>query len=75
MVLGFERPTSGSIYYDGQDLAALAIQSVRRQIGVVLQTSRPMAGSIFSNIIGNILDGIYLAGERFNRVVKRVMAS
>ncbi|HYO15090.1 MAG TPA: NHLP bacteriocin export ABC transporter permease/ATPase subunit, partial [Thermoanaerobaculia bacterium] len=53
LLLGFEKPTSGSIYFDGQDLAGLAIQSVRRQIGVVLQTGRPMAGSLFSNIVGS----------------------
>ncbi|MBW8879005.1 MAG: NHLP bacteriocin export ABC transporter permease/ATPase subunit [Acidobacteria bacterium] len=53
LILGFEKPTSGSIYFDGQDLAGLAVQSVRRQIGVVLQTGRPMAGSIFSNIVGS----------------------
>jgi NHLM bacteriocin system ABC transporter ATP-binding protein len=53
LLLGFEQPTSGSLYFDGQDLAGLAIQSVRRQIGVVLQTGRPMAGSIFSNIVGS----------------------
>jgi NHLM bacteriocin system ABC transporter ATP-binding protein len=53
LLLGFEKPTSGSLYFDGQDLASLAVQSVRRQIGVVLQTGRPMAGSIFSNITGS----------------------
>lgn len=53
LLLGFEKPTSGSIYFDGQDLAGLAVQSVRRQIGVVLQTGRPMAGSLFSNIVGS----------------------
>jgi ATP-binding cassette subfamily C protein len=58
LVLGFERPTAGSIYFDGQDLAGLAVQSVRRQIGVVLQSGRPMAGSIFSNIVGSSILGI-----------------
>jgi NHLM bacteriocin system ABC transporter ATP-binding protein len=58
LILGFEKPTSGSIYFDGQDLAGLAVQSVRRQIGVVLQTGRPMAGSIFSNITGSSNLGI-----------------
>jgi len=29
LTLGFERPASGSIYFDGQDLASLAIQAVR----------------------------------------------
>ena len=63
LILGFEKPTSGSIYFDGQDLAGLAAQSVRRQIGVVLQTGRPMAGSIFSNITGNSNLGIDDAWE------------
>ena len=58
LLLGFEKPTAGSIYFDGQDVAGLAAQSVRRQLGVVLQTGRPMAGSIFSNITGNSNLGI-----------------
>jgi NHLM bacteriocin system ABC transporter ATP-binding protein len=52
LLLGFEKPAAGSIYFDGVDLAALSSQSVRRQIGVVMQHSRPMAGDLFSNIIG-----------------------
>ncbi|HEX2644839.1 MAG TPA: ATP-binding cassette domain-containing protein, partial [Thermoanaerobaculia bacterium] len=52
LILGFERPTSGSIYYDGQDVSSLDVQSVRRQIGVVLQSGRPLVGSIYSNIVG-----------------------
>lgn len=63
LILGFERPTSGSIYFDGQDLAGLAVQSVRRQIGVVLQTGRPMAGSIYSNIMGSANLGMEAAWE------------
>ena len=63
LVLGFEKPTSGSIYFDGQDLAGLAVQSVRRQIGVVLQSGRPLAGSIFSNIVGSANLGIDEAWE------------
>ena len=52
LIVGFERPVSGSIYFDSQDLSTLDISSVRRQIGVVLQTGRPLVGSIFSNIVG-----------------------
>ena len=63
MILGFEKPSSGSIYYDGQDVASLAVRSVRRQIGVVLQTGRPMAGSIISNILGSSNLGIDAAWE------------
>lgn len=53
MLLGFETPESGSVYFDGQDLSGLDIQAVRRQIGVVLQSSRPISGSIFENIVGS----------------------
>jgi ATP-binding cassette subfamily C protein len=53
LLLGFESPGSGSIYYDRQDLADLDVQAVRRQIGVVLQNARLMAGSIFRNIVGS----------------------
>jgi len=63
LILGFDKPAAGSIYFDGQDLSGLAVQSVRRQIGVVLQTGRPMAGSIFSNIVGSSNLGIDAAWE------------
>jgi NHLM bacteriocin system ABC transporter ATP-binding protein len=63
LILGFEKPVSGSIYFDGQDLASLAVRSVRRQIGVVLQSGRPMAGSIVSNILGSANLGIEAAWE------------
>ena len=52
LLLGFEKPESGSIFYDGQDLATLDIRSVRRQSGVVLQNAQLMAGDIFTNIVG-----------------------
>jgi ATP-binding cassette subfamily C protein len=53
LLLGFETPESGAIYYDGQDLTGLDVQAVRRQIGVVLQSSRPIGGTIFENIVGS----------------------
>jgi NHLM bacteriocin system ABC transporter ATP-binding protein len=53
LLLGFEKPGSGAIYYDGQDLSGINVQSVRRQMGVVLQSSRPTAGSIFQNIVSS----------------------
>jgi NHLM bacteriocin system ABC transporter ATP-binding protein len=55
LLLGFETPTGGSIYYDRADLAGLDHQAVRRQIGVVLQDGKLMAGDLFSNIIGSSL--------------------
>ena len=53
LLLGFEKPESGAIYFDGQNLTGINVQEVRRQMGVVLQSSRPAAGSIFQNIVGS----------------------
>ncbi|MCS6960026.1 MAG: NHLP bacteriocin export ABC transporter permease/ATPase subunit [Pseudanabaenaceae cyanobacterium SKYGB_i_bin29] len=50
LLLGFEQPESGSIFYDGQELSGLDIYAVRRQIGTVLQNGRIMSASIFENI-------------------------
>ena len=52
LLLGFENPTSGNIFFDGQDLAELNPASVRSQMGVVLQNGQIMSGDIFTNIIG-----------------------
>jgi NHLM bacteriocin system ABC transporter ATP-binding protein len=52
LLLGFETPESGTIYYDGQDLASVDIREVRRQLGVVLQNGRLMPGDIYKNIVG-----------------------
>ncbi|WP_353265419.1 NHLP bacteriocin export ABC transporter permease/ATPase subunit [Gemmatimonas sp.] len=53
LLLGFEQPESGVVSYDGQDLAGLDVQAVRRQIGVVLQNGQLMSGDIFTNIAGS----------------------
>lgn len=53
VLLGFEKPQSGSVYYDSQDLAGLDVGSVRRQLGVVLQNGKLMPGDIFTNIVGS----------------------
>ncbi|REJ68239.1 MAG: NHLP bacteriocin export ABC transporter permease/ATPase subunit [Planctomycetota bacterium] len=52
LILGFETPRSGSVCFDGQDLAGLDGTAVRRQIGVVLQSGVVSSGSIFDNIAG-----------------------
>lgn len=53
LLLGFEEPETGSIYYDGQELESLDVEAVRRQIGVVLQDGQLMSGDIFTNITGS----------------------
>ncbi|MFQ3614391.1 MAG: NHLP bacteriocin export ABC transporter permease/ATPase subunit, partial [Cyanobacteriota bacterium] len=55
LLLGFDMPLSGTVYFDGQDLAGLDVAAVRKQIGVVLQNSRIMSGSIFDNIAAGAL--------------------
>ena len=51
LLLGFEKPQKGAIYYDGKDLAGIDLKSLRRKIGVVMQNGKLFQGDIFSNII------------------------
>ncbi|MEU0400519.1 NHLP bacteriocin export ABC transporter permease/ATPase subunit [Streptomyces sp. NPDC006197] len=52
LLIGFDRPASGTVRYDGQDLAALDLAAVRRQCGVVLQNAQPFSGSVLDCIRG-----------------------
>lgn len=53
VLLGFETPHSGAVYYDSQELSGLDAGSVRRQLGVVLQNGKLMPGDVFTNIVGS----------------------
>jgi ABC-type bacteriocin/lantibiotic exporter with double-glycine peptidase domain len=55
LLLGFDAPEAGAVYYDDQDLCRLDITEVRRQAGTVLQQSSVMASTIFENIAGGRL--------------------
>lgn len=50
LLLGFEKPQMGAIYYDGMDMEKVDLQSLRRSIGVVMQNGGLFAGDIYSNI-------------------------
>ena len=52
LLLGLETPSAGNVYYDGQALSSLDVRAVRQQMGVVLQSSGVLAGSIHENIAG-----------------------
>lgn len=54
LLLGFEQPESGSVFYDGRALNTLEIGAVRRQLGVVLQDTRLATGSLYENICGGV---------------------
>lgn len=51
LLLGFEKPETGAVYYDGHELESLDLRSVRQCIGVDLQNGKLFSGDIFSNII------------------------
>ena len=52
LLLGFETPESGTIFYDGKDLSGSDISAVRRQLGAVLQNGTITSGSIWEKIAG-----------------------
>ncbi len=56
LLLGFEVPERGAVFFDGQDLASLDLREVRQQIGVVLQDSKLLPVDIFRNIVGVATD-------------------
>lgn len=51
LMLGFEKPQKGAIYYDGRDLDTLDTKSLRKRIGVVMQNGKLLHGDIYSNIV------------------------
>jgi NHLM bacteriocin system ABC transporter ATP-binding protein len=55
MILGFDTPEQGTVYFDGQDLSGLDVAAVRRQLGVVLQNGRIGSETVFENIGGGAL--------------------
>ena len=50
LILGFETPQKGAVYFDGKDLTSLDLKSLRRKIGVVMQNGKLFQGDIYSNI-------------------------
>lgn len=68
LILGFESPSAGSVFFDSHDLAELDVQRVRQQLGVVLQDFRVVAGSILDNIVGSRRLGTDDAWEAVRKV-------
>lgn len=50
LMLGFEKPQKGAVYYDGKDIDRIDLKSLRQRIGVVLQDGKLFSGSIYENI-------------------------
>ena len=50
LLLGFEKPEKGAVYFDGMDISTIDLRSLRRKIGTVSQDGSLFSGDIFSNI-------------------------
>ena len=51
LLLGFEKPERGSIYYDSKNLSHIDPRSLRKKMGVVTQNGKLFPGDIYSNIV------------------------
>ena len=51
IMLGFEMPQKGAVYYDGKDLKTIDLKSLRQKIGSVMQNGKLCSGDIYSNIV------------------------
>ena len=50
LLLGFEKPEQGGIFYDGQNIDQIDLKSLRRRIGTVMQSGGLFNDSIYENI-------------------------
>ena len=50
LLMGFETPQLGAVTYDGVNINELDLESLRRNIGTVLQNGKLFSGDIYSNI-------------------------
>ena len=50
LILGFENPQTGDVFYNSQPLKTMDLRSLRANIGVVLQNGTTVKGSIEDNI-------------------------
>lgn len=51
LLLGFETPHKGSIFFDRKDIARIDLESLRGKIGTVMQDGKLFLGDIYSNIV------------------------
>ena len=59
LLIGFETPTKGEIYIDEYNIKTIALKHLRQLVGVVMQNSRLIYGSILENIALVDLDKSY----------------
>lgn len=68
LIMGFETPQKGSIYYDGHNIASIDMREARKQIGLILQDGKLLHDDIYSNIVlsnpGLGMDAAWEAAEK-----------
>ena len=50
LMLGFEKPQKGTVYFDHKNIDKIDLKSLRQKIGVVMQDGKLFQGDILSNI-------------------------
>ncbi len=50
LLLGFEKPEKGAIFYDNKELGKIDLKSLRRKVGAVMQNGGLFTGSLYENI-------------------------
>lgn len=53
LLLGFESPLKGDVFYDDKSITNFDLRELRKQIGTVLQNAGVLQGSIYQNIVGS----------------------
>ena len=51
LILGFEKPDRGAVFFDGKNIDNLDLPSLRKKIGTVMQDAGLFQGDIYSNIV------------------------
>ena len=67
LLLGFEKPERGTIFYGPHDVQKVDLRSLRQHIGVVMQDGKLFLGDVYSNIVvstpGATLDDAWEAAK------------
>ncbi|HCM92778.1 MAG TPA: NHLP bacteriocin export ABC transporter permease/ATPase subunit [Lachnospiraceae bacterium] len=69
LLLGFEKPGTGKIFYDNRDIDEMDKRELRKKFGVVLQDGGLIAGSIYDNIT---ITAPLVKRERVDEVIDEV---
>lgn len=67
LIIGYMQPTKGKIYIDGSDITDINLQSYRKHIAVVPQSSILFTGTIKDNIAYGLTD---VSDEELRRVIE-----